>query len=227
MSSICNPSRVYINGYYRRNTDPAFDFIVSLPSQVLNPKTMCINSATVPLHCYNFGNSECVLYFQMQVSGFTSLKVYSINIPTNVLYNSIENFAIGKNSGTNIPLYTNTNLQALLTNFCTATFGAGIVSGLAVTIGNYDSTIQPQGDGILSINAGTSAGGTFINKINIVGIIDKEQNWNSYISKLRSKSFGILQRYSTSNIMDKLQHSNLYSHGFNATDKNNSDVHRV
>jgi hypothetical protein len=81
------PARVYINNVYRQPTDTADNFNVTLPSQIINAKTMSINSATIPLLCYTFDSTESVFYYQ---AGSTVVQQVTLNLKK--IYTSLTAF---------------------------------------------------------------------------------------------------------------------------------------
>ena len=132
---MSQPSRLVLNGYYRRPTDTANNFTVTLPTQITNPKVMSINSANIPFLCYNFGESESRFYFQTGAS--TNVNVVTLN--TQKVYVGVSDFV--------------TDFQTLLRT---------VDANLTVTVG---------ADGRMSIASTT--------KINVIGIENREYNWNA------------------------------------------------
>ena len=132
------PSRLYISSYYRRNTDSASNFTVTLPSQVNNPKQLAVISAVIPYLCYNFGETESIFYFMTTQSGAT---VKQVTVNTQKVYNSATEFQ--------------TDFNALL---------AAAQPGVSCSINTNDGRVT----------IGNSGG-----NISIVGIANRETNWNS------------------------------------------------
>lgn len=131
------PSRVYVNGYYRQAGETADDFTVNLPNAIIKPKQMSINSASIPLLCYTFGETESIFYFQAG-----SNVVRSITLNTKKNYTSVAEFI--------------TDFQAALVL---------VVPTITITQNLTNA------DGILTISCPTG--------INVIGILQKEYNWDS------------------------------------------------
>jgi hypothetical protein len=138
---MSQPSRVYINGYYRRINDSANNFTVQLPTQIINPVSMSINSAVLNLLAYNIPRTECNIWFQTNGGGAgtvykTTLNIAKVYSTSDVLCADIQTAMRASSTDNTITVTSNSTTDSRIT--------------IANTAGIY-----------------------------IIGIADREYNWNS------------------------------------------------
>ena len=90
------PGRVYLSSYYRRAQDSANSFTLSLPSQIINPKILSINSCVIPYLWYNFGSTERILYYQLSTPVLS--RIWTITLNTAKVYSTTAEFITDLNA---------------------------------------------------------------------------------------------------------------------------------
>jgi hypothetical protein len=137
---MSQPSRVYINGYYRRATDTANNFNVQLPTQILNPVTMSVNSCVLNLLAYNIPRTECNVWFQVNVG---AIAVFKATLNTGKVYSTAD------------------------------TLCADLQTAMRASSGDNTITVTSNSTTDSRITIANTAG------IFIIGIADREYNWNA------------------------------------------------
>ena len=131
------PARVYLNGYYRGQSDSASEFTVTLPQAIIGAQTMSINSATIPFLCYTFDISESVFYYQ---AGSTAVQSVTLNLQK--VYTSLTQFIADFKASFPAPLNIDVTTDATANDgILTITCPTGInVVGIAQREYNWDTT---------------------------------------------------------------------------------------